>query len=98
MASPAAQTGAGGPRAFSPPEDVIPLLPYVHCCHAKFNDINRDCEDQTIPYPEVVKIFVDHNWDGYFLSEYEGGDKFSGGARSAVRRQHVLLRRLLGEA
>ena len=68
---------------YSKPEDIIPLLPYVHCCHAKFNDINRDCEDQTIPYPEIVKILVDHQWDGYLLSEYEGVDK--GYRRGLVR-------------
>jgi sugar phosphate isomerase/epimerase len=83
---------------YSKPEEIIPLLPYVHCCHAKFNNINRDCEDQTIPYPEIVKILVDHQWDGYLLSEYEGADKATGGAWSAIRRQHVLLKRLLGEA
>jgi sugar phosphate isomerase/epimerase len=83
---------------YSKPEEIIPLLPYVHCCHAKFNNINRDCEDQTIPYPEIVRILLDHQWDGYLLSEYEGADKGTGGAWSAVRRQHVLLKRLLGEA
>ncbi len=83
---------------YSKPGEIIPLLPYVHCCHAKFNNINRECEDQTIPYPEVVKIMVDNQWDGYLLSEYEGADKGTGGAWSAVRRQHVLLKRLLGEA
>ncbi len=88
----------GAPGSFSKPEEIIPLLPYVHCCHAKFNDINNDCEDQTIPYPEIVKIMVDHQWDGYLLSEYEGADKATGGTWSAVRRQHVLLKRLLGEA
>lgn len=90
---------AGGtPGSYSQPEELIPLLPYVHCCHAKFNEISEDCEDMTIPYAEVVKIMIDHNWDGYLLSEYEGRDKATGGARAAVRRQHVLLKRLLGEA
>ncbi len=82
----------------SQPEDIVPILPYVHCCHAKFNDVNRDCEDQTIPYPQIVKILVDRQWDGYLISDYEGADKPNGGAWSAVRRQHVLLKRLLGEA
>jgi sugar phosphate isomerase/epimerase len=100
----AAGTGGQGGRGQTPagplsqPEDIIPILPYVHCCHAKFNDINRDCEDQSIPYRAIIKIMVDHEWDGYLLSEYEGADKPSGGAWSAVRRQHVLLKRLLGEA
>ncbi len=87
-----------GKLPLSEPSDIVPILPYVHCCHAKFNEIDRDCVDQTIPYPEIVKVLVEHQWDGYMLSEYEGLDKPTDGARSAVRRQHVLLKRLLGEA
>jgi hypothetical protein len=90
--------GRGGNVPYSKPEDIIPLLPYIHCCHAKFNEISRDCEDLTIPYPEIIKILVDHNWNNYILSEYEGADKNTGGCWSAVRRQHVLLKRLLGDA
>ena len=26
--------------SYSKPEEIIPLLPYVHCCHAKFNEMN----------------------------------------------------------
>src|ERR1035438_2268442 len=99
--------GLGGPSGgpgrptytmpLSQPADIIPILPYVHCCHAKFNEINRDCEDQTIPYPEIIKILVEQQWDGYMMSEYEGLDKLTGGAWSAIRRQHVQLKRLLGE-
>jgi sugar phosphate isomerase/epimerase len=92
---------AGGQTRRMPlsvPADMVPLLPYVHCCHAKFNEVSRDCEDQTIPYPEIIKTLVDNNWDGYMMSEYEGMDKLEGGAWSAVRRQHVQLKRLLGEA
>jgi sugar phosphate isomerase/epimerase len=109
MGGPAPAGGPGGAGAqggrgqmpagpLSQPEDIIPILPYVHCCHAKFNSINRDCEDQSIPYREILKILVDRQWDGYLLSEYEGADKPTGGAWSAVRRQHVLMKRLLGEA
>jgi sugar phosphate isomerase/epimerase len=84
--------------SYSKPSDMIPLLPYVHCCHAKFNNINEDCEDVTIPYADIIKMLVDNKWDGYMLSEYEGADRPTGGAFAAIRRQHVLLRKLLGEA
>ncbi len=79
-------------------EEMIPLLPYVHCCHAKFMEMNDNCEETSIPYPEIVKMLVDHKWNGYLLSEYEGADRNRGGALTAVRKQHVMLRRLLGEA
>lgn len=83
---------------YSKPSEMIPLLPYVHCCHAKFNNVSEGCEDLTTPYPDIIKIMVEHNWDGYILSEYEGRDRPTGGAFAAIRRQHVLLRKLLGEA
>ena len=40
-------------------EDMIPLLPYVHCCHAKFMEMDDNCEETSIPYPEIVKMLVD---------------------------------------
>ena len=79
-------------------EDMIPLLPYVHCCHAKFMEMNDNCEETSIPYPDIITMLVEHKWNGYLLSEYEGEDRNRGGAFTAVRRHHVMLRRLLGEA
>jgi len=100
--------GAGGQAPHAPswmgklplavPEDMIPLIPYIHCCHAKFNDMTDDCEETTIPYPEVIKVLADHGYNGYMMSEYEGIDKLQGGAWPAVRKQHVMMKRLLGEA
>ena len=82
----------------STPEDLIPLLPYVYCCHAKFNNMNEDFEETTIPYKEVIDIMKEHNWNGYLLSEYEGPNKdVPGYATTQVRRHHVMLKRLLGE-
>jgi sugar phosphate isomerase/epimerase len=83
---------------YSKVPEMIPLLPYVHCCHAKFNNVNEECEDLTIPYPDIMKTLKENKWDGYMMSEYEGRDRPNGGAFAAVRRQHVLLRKLLGEA
>jgi len=41
----------------------------------------------------------DKNWDGYLFSEYEGKDKaVPGYASDQLRRQHVMLKRCLGEA
>lgn len=82
----------------SAPEDIIPLLPYVHCCHAKFNDMNENFEETTIPYDKIIPIMKEHNWNGYLLSEYEGPNKdVPGYVTTQVRRHHVMLKRLLGE-
>ncbi len=59
----------------SRPEDLVPLLPYIYCCHAKFNHMDENFEETTIPYKEILKVFMEHHWDGYLLSEYEGPNK-----------------------
>ncbi len=81
------------------PEDIIPLLPYVYCCHAKFINMSDDFEETTIPYPEIIRILQGHGWDGYLLSEYEGADKYDEGYEvgQTLRKQHIMLKRLLGD-
>ena len=81
------------------PEDIIPLLPYIYCCHAKFINMSDDFEETTIPYPEIIKILKDHEWNGYLLSEYEGADKYEEGYEvgQTLRKQHIMLKNLLGD-
>jgi len=93
--------GAHRMPGFEPnvPEDIIPLLPYIYCCHAKFNHMSDDFEETTIPYTELVKILIDHNWNGYLLSEYEGADKYDDGYEvgQTLRKQHIMLKNLIGD-
>ena len=81
----------------SPPEDMVDLLPYTFACHAKFTHMNDDLIDPTHPYDEILGILVEHQWDGYLLSEYEGPKDELGHASDQLRRQHVMMKRLLGE-
>ena len=86
----------GGPA--SRPEDIIPILPYVYCCHAKFNYMDENFEEKTIPYEDVIHILMEHNCDGYMLSEYEGSGKATPGfVFDQLRRHHILMRNILGE-
>lgn len=86
------------PCQHSPVEDIVSLLPYVYCCHAKFLKMSEDFKEMTIPYEEIVNTLIKHNWNGYLLSEYEGPKaRITGGASEQLRRQHVMLKRLLGE-
>lgn len=81
----------------SQPEEIIHYLPYVKCIHAKFNKMNDAFEELTIPYPEIVKILQEQGWEGYLLSEYEGEKKdVPGYVSQELRKQHVMLKRLLG--
>lgn len=82
----------------SKPEDMIPLLPYVHCCHAKYYNMNENFEETTIPYREVIDIMIQHGWDGYLLSEYEGPKKTDiNHCLTQVRRHQLFMKNMLGE-
>lgn len=86
----------GGPASL--PEDIIPILKYVYCCHAKFNYMDENFEETTIPYEKIIRILKEHNWDGYMLSEYEGAHKTEHGYVSdQLRRHHILMKRIIGE-
>lgn len=80
------------------PADIIPLLPYIACCHAKFFNISDDFEETTIPYKEILNILVEHSWDGYLLSEYESGNKYEPGYEvgQTLRKQHIMMANILG--
>ncbi len=81
----------------SRPEDVLAVLPYAYACHAKFNHVTEDFQEETIPYKEVLELMVSHGWSGFLLSEYEGPnrDDFSF-LSDQLRRQHVMMNRILG--
>lgn len=82
----------------SKPEDMIPLLPYVHCCHAKYYNMNENFEETTIPYRQVLDVMIQHGWDGYLLSEYEGPKKTDiNHCLTQVRRHQLFMKNMLGE-
>jgi sugar phosphate isomerase/epimerase len=76
------------------PADLIPVLPYVFHFHAKFWDMTGDLTDPHTDWDGIVKTLIEGGYKGYLSSEYEGRrDLFR--ASDVVRRQQVLLRRLL---
>jgi sugar phosphate isomerase/epimerase len=84
-------------KGFSKPEDILLVLPYTYCCHAKFNYMDENFEEITIPYKDVLNIMFDYGWSGPMVSEYEGPRRdeyeFLG---DQLRRHHILLKNMLG--
>ena len=90
------------------PEEIVDFLPYSKACHTKFTYMNENFDEETIPYKEVIKLMVDNGWDGWLLSEYEGGLRFHAeesaedfaaaidGIPDQVRRHQILMSNLLG--
>ncbi len=82
---------------YSQPEDIISILPYVKCIHAKFNKMDDEFNELTIPYREIIHVLQEAKWEGYLLSEYEGENKnIPGYVSHELRKQHVMLKRMLG--
>ena len=79
------------------PKDLLPYLPYVYHVHGKFWEMTEDLHEYSIPYEQVIPVFVEGGYEHYFSSEYEGPrDLFR--ASDQLRRHHAMLRRLFGEA
>ena len=89
---------AADPANITQPEEIIPLLPYVYCCHAKFVNMDDNFHETQIPYEKILKILVDNGWDGYLLSEYEGSDKYGQGYEVShqLRKHHIMMKNILG--
>ena len=83
----------------STPEELIPLLPYIYCCHAKYNNVDDNFEETTIPYHEIMDVLMENGWDGYLISEYEGRDKYDPGYEVTLqlRKHHILMKNHLGD-
>lgn len=88
---------APGDTGYNVPKEMIPYLPYIHYCHAKFNYMDENFEETTIPYAEVLNTLVDNGWGSYIVSEYEGPKKEDPEfVPDQLRRQHILMKRILG--
>jgi len=91
-----------GSVRYSKPEAIIPYLPYVKCCHAKFTDMVPSddkymFQDKWIPYPEILKVLQDNHWDGWMVAEYEGKDRADETALSeALHKHQILMKNCLG--
>ncbi|MCD7806525.1 MAG: sugar phosphate isomerase/epimerase [Lachnospiraceae bacterium] len=85
------------PETFSYPEDLKIVLPYTHCCHAKFNYMDDNFEEITIPYKEILQVLKDEKWEGCLISEYEGPRKDEPDfVYSQLRKHQILMKRILG--
>jgi len=93
--------GAYGPTAMQNPKDLLPIMPHIYNIHGKFYEMTEDLVEYSIPYDEVIPVLIQGGYDGYIDSEYEGQRQIQDitevDSCEQVRRQHVMLRRLLGE-
>ncbi|QKS45248.1 hypothetical protein HUB94_13095 [Paenibacillus cellulosilyticus] len=48
------------------------FMPYTRHIHGKFYEMLEDGEEYSIPYQEILDLFVKHGYNGFISSEYEG--------------------------
>jgi sugar phosphate isomerase/epimerase len=83
------------------PRDLLKYMPFIFHIHAKFWEMTGDLNEYSIPYADIVPVLIEGGYDGYLSSEFEGQrytqDAFETDSCEQIRRQHIMLRRLLGE-
>jgi sugar phosphate isomerase/epimerase len=83
------------------PHDWTEIMPQILHVHAKFYDIDDSGNEPSIDYPELVRVFVEGGYRGYWSSEWEGHAFAEIGEVDPlvlVRRQHDLIRRSMRAA
>jgi len=77
------------------PHEWADIMPQILHVHAKFYDIDESGREPAIDYPELVRVFVDGGYRGFWSSEWEGHAFAELGEVDSlllVRRQHDLIR------
>lgn len=82
------------------PHEWADIMPQILHVHAKFYDIDENGQEPAIDYPELVRVFVDGGYRGFWSSEWEGHAFAELGEIDPlllVRRQHDLIRAAMRE-
>jgi sugar phosphate isomerase/epimerase len=83
------------------PREWADIMPQIVHVHAKFYDIDEQGDEPAIDYPELVRVFVEGGYSGFFSSEWEGhafADLGEADPIDLVRKQHDLIRRSITAA
>lgn len=83
------------------PREWADIMPQILHVHAKFYDIDESGQEPAIDYPELVRVFVEGGYRGYWSSEWEGHAFAELGEVDPlllVRRQHDLIRSVMRES
>jgi sugar phosphate isomerase/epimerase len=83
------------------PKRMLDYMPLIRNVHGKFYEMTADYVEPSIPYDQIVSVLKQGGYDGYICSEYEGNrwieDAEEPDSVEQVRRQQVMLSRLIGE-
>jgi len=72
--------------------EIMPQIIHVHC---KFYDFDAEGNETTVPYEELLPVFVEGGYSGFMSSEWEGHMYSRGSGIEAVQKHHALCRKIL---
>ncbi len=88
-------------NSYTNPKQLLPYMNRIFHIHAKFYEMLDEDTEYSIPYNEVVAVLKQGGFKGYMCSEYEGNrhihDAFVVNSVEQVRRQQLMLKKLIGE-
>ena len=88
--------------SYNDPKLILDFAEHIVHSHAKFYEMTDDFREYSIPYEEVIPVLLQSGYSGHMSSEYEGqrhiNDIVDSDAPDQLRRHHLMLKRLIGEA
>ncbi|MFO1466664.1 MAG: hypothetical protein U1F35_09545 [Steroidobacteraceae bacterium] len=77
------------------PEAWLEIMPQVVHVHGKFYDLDASGHETSIPYEQLLPVFIKGGYDGFMSSEWEGHIYSRDSGFEAVQQHHALCRRII---
>jgi sugar phosphate isomerase/epimerase len=80
------------------PRAWLEIMPQILHVHGKFYEFDAAGRETSIPYEQLLAVFVEGGYRGYISSEYEGTMFSTAGGFEMVQRHQALCRRIIAAA
>lgn len=77
------------------PRAWLEIMPQVVHIHGKFYDFDADGNESSIPYEEILPVFVEGGYNGFMSSEWEGHAFSDADSFAMVQQHYALCKRIL---
>jgi hypothetical protein len=80
------------------PRAWLEIMPQVIHIHGKFYEFDASGSEPSIPYEQLLPVFIKAGYQGYMSSEYEGGMYSKASGLEMVQKHQALCRRIIAAA
>lgn len=86
---------------FTDPNILKEYIPYIMHVHGKYYEMEAHDEEPSIPYKDILQVLIDHGYEGYIDSEYEGNRHIQDlgivDSVEQVKRHQRMMKNILGQ-